>query len=190
MSHFSKIATEITDEEALKAGVNRLGFELVPNGQCRYYYGRERVDLLVCLPGKYDLGLMRESGHLSIKADFYKGYVEKYLGAGAGLLMQSYAVEKTKMEAYKRSLAVTEARDGEDIILTLMDTDTGGQIIVTCPPGGKINVKTQGFPGQSCMKFQDLEKALGAQEEFQATMEMYEAEPICGTEYLRNITDL
>lgn len=189
MSHFSKINATITDEEAMRAATQRMGLSLIPNGKCRYYYGTERADLLVKLPGDYDVALMKEGDHYSIKADFYGGHVAKYVGADAGLLTQSYAVEKAKMEAYKKALAVTETKDGSDIILTFTDTETGGQMIAICHEGGKIDIRTQGFPGQSCMQFKDLEAALGNLEEFKPTMEMYEAEPINGAEYIRDVLE-
>lgn len=187
MSHFSKIATEIKDEEALRKATQKMGLHLIPNGQCRYYYGTSRVDILLKLPGKYDLGLTKEGDHFNITADFFGGHVAKYVGANAGLLTQSYAVEKTKIEAFKRSLAVTEKKEANDVILTLTEPETGGQVIVTCHEGGKIDVKTQGFAGQSCMKFKELEESLGSLESQKATMEMYEAEPINSTEYVRTI---
>lgn len=187
MSHFSKINAVISDEEALKAATTKMGFTLIPDGMCRYYYGTEKADMVVKLPGKYDVALSQEGDKYSLKADLYDGQVEKYLGPNAGLLMQQYAAEKARIEAFKKSLAITEANDGDDIVLTLTDSETGGQINIVCHIGGKIDVKTSGFPGQSCMKFQDLESALGARSEFTPTMEMYEAEPNKETEHINNI---
>ena len=186
MSHFSKINATITDEEAMRAATQRMGLSLIPNGKCRYYYGTERADLLVKLPGDYDVALMKEGDHYSIKADFYGGHVAKYVGADAGLLTQSYAVEKAKMEAYKKALAVTETKDGSDIILTFTDTETGGQMIAISHEGGPHDIRPPGLAGQACMQFKDLEAALGNLEEFKPTMEMYEAEPINGAEYIRD----
>ena len=188
MSHFSKIKAQITDEEALRNATQKLGFALVENGACRGYYGTIRADLLVKLPGRYDVALMKAGTHYNISADFFGGYVERYVGPNAGILIQQYSAEKVRIEAYKKSLAVTEERDGTDIILTLTDTDTGGQVIAICHEGGGIEVRTQGFPGESCMKFEDLENALGSLEERKATMEMYQEEPLCGTEHIKNIT--
>lgn len=187
MSHFSKIDAQISDEEALKTATNKMGLDLIPNGMCRYYYGKERADMVVKLPGKYDVALEKDGDHYNMKADLWNGQVEKYVGANAGLLMQQYSVEKARIEAFKKALAVTEANDGDDIVLTLTDSETGGQINIICHIGGKIDIKTSGFPGQSCMKFQDLESALGAREEFSPTMEMYEAEPTKENEQVNNI---
>lgn len=187
MSHFSKINAKVSDEEALRTATTNMGLSLIPNGMCRYYYGTEKADMVVKLPGKYDVALKREGDSYSMKADLYSGEVEKYVGPNAGLLMQRYAAEKARIEAFKKVLAVTESNEGDDIVLTLTDFETGGQIKIVCHIGGKIDIKTSGFPGQSCMKFQDLESALGNREEFYTTMEMYEPETIQESEHVNNI---
>ncbi len=187
MSHFSKINAKISDEEALSAATTKMGLSLIPDGMCRYYYGTEKADMVVKLPGEYDVALTKEGDSYSLKADLYKGQVEKYVGPNAGLLMQRYSAEKARIEAFKKSLAITEVNDGDDIVLTLTDSETGGQIKVVCHIGGEIDVKTSGFPGQSCMKFQDLESALGANLEFTPTMEMYEAEKSMESEHINNM---
>lgn len=189
MSHFSKINATISDEEALRAATDRMGFSLVYGGKCRYYYGTAKADVVIKLPGKYDVALTKKSDSYSISADLYGNQVEKYIGQGAGLLMQRYAVEKTRIEAFKKSLAVTESTKDSDIVLTLTDIDTGGQINVVCHIDGKIDLKTTGFPGEACMKFQDLESALGHREDFIPTMEMYEVEPLNGTEHIYTSED-
>lgn len=189
MSHFSKINAVISDEEALKAATTNMGFPLIQNGRCRYYYGTAPADMVIKLPGKYDVALTKQDGSYSVSADLYGQHVEKYVGRDCGLLMQKYAAEKVRIEAFKRSLAVTEATLDSDIILTLTDIDTGGQINVACHLGGKIDLKTTGFPGESCMKFQDLESALGYREEFAPTMEMYQEKPVEGTEQIYNVTE-
>lgn len=189
MSHFSKINAQINDEEALRAATNKMGLNLIPNGMCRYYYGTEKADIVIKLPGKYDLALTKQGNHFNMKADLWNGQVEQYVGPNAGILMQQYAVEKARIEAFKKSLAVTESKDGNDIVLTLTDSESGGQISIVCRIGGKVDIKTHGFPGQSCMKFQDLESALGAREEFHSTMEMYEAEPNQASESVKTTID-
>lgn len=186
MSHFSKINAQISDEQALQAATKKMGFNLIENGSCRYYYGTKTADLVVKLPGRYDVALDKNSDSYSLKADLWGGDVEKYVGPNAGLLLQQYAVEKARIEAFKKALAVTEAKENNDIILTLTDSETGGQINIICHIGGKIDVKTCGFSGQSCMKFQDLEAALGARVEFSPTMEMYETEKISENEFIKN----
>lgn len=173
MSHFTKIATKIKDKEALQAAVSKMGFTLKENAQARYYYGSEMADLVVKLPGKYDIALNINNDSYDVKADMYKGEVSKYVGENAGTLFQQYSVEKVKIEAYQKGLSVTEIEEDGKIILTLIDEESGGQISVVCYSGGKTEFKTTGFPGQGCMKFRDLEEALGTTESFKETMEMY-----------------
>lgn len=189
MSHFSKINAVISDEEALRAATAKMGFTLIPNGQCRYYYGTQRADMVIELPGRYDVALNRKAGYYSLSADLYSNQVEQFIGRDAGLLMQQYSAEKVRIEAFKRSLAVTSAKQNSDIVLTLTDVDTGGQINVVCHVGGKIDLNTTGFPGETCMKFQDLESALGHREEFSPTMEMYMEKPSDATEAIYTTTD-
>lgn len=189
MSHFSKINAVISDEEALRAATAQMGFSLVANGKCRYYYGTKNADMVIKLPGKYDVALTQEDGFYSVSADLFDHQVEQYVGKDAGLLMQSYSAEKVRIEAFKRSLAVTSSNRGNDIILTLTDIETGGQINVICHIGGKIDLNTTGFPGEACMKFQDLESALGHREEFAPTMEMYMEKPSDATEAIYTITE-
>ena len=119
-----------------------------------------------------------------MKADLFEGEVENYIGKGAGFLLQRYSAEKARIEAFKRSLAVTEEEKDGDIVLHLIDPDTGGQIEIICRVGGKIDLQTNGFPGQTCMKFQDFENALGKREDFAPTMEMYQEEPVTDTEHI------
>ena len=190
MSHFNKIKSSIKDLEALRAATSKMGFDLIKDGACRYYYGTEKADMVIKLPGKYDIALEKSDDHYEMKADLYKGHVEKYVGPDAGLLKQQYSVEKARIEAYKTNLAVTETVEGQDIILTLTDPDTGGQIITVCHVGGKIDIRTTGFPGSACMKFKDFESALGTTEEFGYTPEYYEAETVTENEEVRNIWDL
>lgn len=182
MSHFTKINAVISDEEALRAATSKMGFPLVTNGDCRHYYGVKKADMVIKLPGKYDVALTQEKGAYTVSADLFANQVEEYIGKDAGLLMQRYSAEKVQIEAFKRSLAVTSTTRDGDIVLTLTDTDTGGQINVVCHIGGKIDLNTTGFPGETCMKFQDLESALGHREEFSPTMEMYMEKPLDATE--------
>ena len=189
MSHFSKINALISDEEALKAATAKMGFSLIPSGRCRYYYGSQKADMVIKLPGMYDVALNKKDGIYSMSADLYSNQVEQYIGSDAGLLMQEYSAEKVRIEAFKRSLAVTSAKSDSDIVLTLTDIDTGGQINVVCHLGGKIDLNTSGFPGETCMKFQDLESALGHREEFSPTMEMYMEKPADATESIYTTTE-
>ena len=173
MSHFTKITAEIKDLEALRSATEKMGFTLVANAPCRYYSGAPIKDYVIKLPGKYDIAINEKNGTFNLEADFWKGYVSTYVGNNGCNLLKQYSIEKAKIEAFQRGLTVTEEEDGENTILTLTDQESGGQIFITCKPGGDTEVKTSGFQGQSCMQFRDIELALGATEDIQHTADFY-----------------
>ena len=186
MSHFTKISAVIKDLEALTAAANKMGFEVQRDAKCRYYYGAEKKDFVIKLPGQYDIAATVTDGTYQLEADFYNGYVSRYVGNNGDKLMQQYTVEKAKIEAFQRGLSVTEEEKGNTIILTLTDQDTGGQIVIECYPGGNSQVKTQGFQGQGCMKFRELEEALGHTDTITPTDEMYLPETDTAVEVVGN----
>jgi len=74
MSHFTQINAEIRDLEALRAAVARCGGEVVENAECRYYYGTQRKEVVIRLPGKYDAALEKQAdGSYRLAADWYGG---------------------------------------------------------------------------------------------------------------------
>lgn len=177
MSHFTCINAEIRDLEALQAAVVRIGGEVVEDTECRYYYGTKKKDIVIRLPGQYDAALeRREDGAYDLVADWYEGHVAQYLGDGGSTLLQLYAVEKAKLEGRRRGFSVMERQDGEDILVTLQDPE-GGALKVWCSPGGKTVCQPDGISGESCMKFFDLEKALGSLETCRRTGDYYEKTP-------------
>lgn len=173
MSHFTQINAEIRDLEALRAAVARCGGEVVENAECRYYYGSQQKEIVIRLPGRYDAALERQTdGSYRLTADWYGGHVAKYLGENGDSLLQLYTVEKAKLEGRRRGFSVTERQDGDAILVTLRDP-AGGALKVWCYPGGRTVCQPDGIRGQNCMKFFDLEKALGAVEEHRRTGEYY-----------------
>lgn len=169
MSHFTSISTEIRDLEALRAAVARMGLEIAENGGCRYYYGTRQKELVIRLPGRYDAALERQSdGSYLLTADWFGGHVAESLGANGDSLLQLYAVEKAKLEGRRRGFSVTERQEGDAIVVSLRDPN-GGALKVWCHPGGQVTCQPDGIRGQGCMKFFDLEKALGAIERHKKT---------------------
>ena len=173
MSHFTTVSAELKDLEAVKSAVARLGFELRENVECRYYYGTQRKGLVISLPGEYDASLEKQTdGSYRLVADWYGGQVAESLGESGAILLQAYAVEKARIEGRKRGFSVSERQEGEDVLVTLRDP-AGGALKVWCAPGGSITCQPDGIRGESCMKFYDLEKALGAVDEHQKTGDFY-----------------
>ena len=72
MSQFITVKPEekIADLDALKAAAKDLGLELVEKGQVRYYSGTKAADWVLKLPGKYDLGFVKQpDGSYAFAAD-------------------------------------------------------------------------------------------------------------------------
>jgi uncharacterized protein YodC (DUF2158 family) len=176
MSHFTQISAEIRDLEALRVAVTRCGGEIVENAECRWYNGAQRKEIVIKLPGQYDAALERQAdGSYRLTADWYQGHVSQYLGENGDNLLQLYAVEKAKVEGRRRGFTVTERQEGEDILVTLRDPE-GGALKVWCHVGGRSTCQPDGIIGMDCMKFMELEKALGAVEEHRRTGDFYEKE--------------
>jgi len=177
MSHFTKITAQIKDLEALTVAAKKMGFSVAQNANCRYYFGAEKREFVIKLPGAYDVAVTKEDDHYTLEADFYGSHVSTYVGHEGGLLMQKYAAEKAKIEAFKNGLGVTEKTVNDLLMLTMTDPDSGGQIIVECSTDGETQVRTSGFQGQGCMKFRNIEEALGVTEKITHTDEFFVSEP-------------
>lgn len=176
MSHFTKLTTTIKDLEVLSQAAQKMGFRVTRNAPCRYYSGSKEKDFVINLPGKFDLAVAKSGDNYALEADWWGGHVANYVGQGGSRLMQRYAVEKAKIEAYKKGLAVTETQKNDSISLIMIDYESGGQITVECDPNGETQVRTSGFQGETCMKFRDLEEALGVTESISFTDEYYASE--------------
>lgn len=108
MSHFTTIAIQIKDLEALRAACAELHLELVADAQARGYgENRIRGEHVIRLPGPYDIALQRQPDHsYRFVADLYEGHVERQVGLGFGRLKQLYGVHKTLREARHQGLNV------------------------------------------------------------------------------------
>ncbi len=104
MSHIVEIRTEVRDTEAVAAACRRLNLPVPVRGTTKLYSG-EATGLQVRLPGWiYPVVCDTQSGQ--IRYDNYGGswglqeQLDKFL--------QSYAVEKTRIEARRKGHAVVE----------------------------------------------------------------------------------
>ena len=106
MSHIVKIKTQIRDAAAVRAGCNRLRLPPPVQGTHRLFSG-EVTGLGVQLPDwKYPLVCELSTGEL--KYDIYGGRWGKQQHLDS--FLQSYAVEKSKIEARRKGHSVTEAQ--------------------------------------------------------------------------------
>jgi len=106
VSHLVTIRTEIRDETAVRAACRRLGLAVPVQGTTRLFSG-EVAGLAVQLPDwRYPVVADLPTGQL--KFDHFGGrwgdqrHLDRFL--------QMYAVEKAKIEARKKGMAVTESQ--------------------------------------------------------------------------------
>ncbi len=80
MSHWFSVKTRFQNERAIKQAANSLGFSVVHRKSCRGYGGQTKVcDLVLKLPGEYDVGFMRWDDAFVVVADFWLDEIAKYL---------------------------------------------------------------------------------------------------------------
>lgn len=176
MSHFSNITTEITDIEICKDALKNMGLKLQENGICRYYYGSEQATNVVYLPGKYDFSLeKKENDSYDIKADFFGGEVEKYIGKQGGILIRNYGIEKLKKEVKKKHFSIT-SKDKNTFKVRDPQDPNGGYMIVTFDEEGNVEFTPKGIKGKNCSKFLSLEDSLGNVTEREFLKEFYSEE--------------
>jgi hypothetical protein len=110
MSHISKIELEVKDLGILSQACARLGLNLVREQHTFKWYGKDaQCDHTIKIPGaNYEIGLHNRNGLYELNCDFYDSNIEKVVGRKGGLLIQAYAVEKTKIEARKKGYSVLE----------------------------------------------------------------------------------
>ena len=106
MSHIVNIKTEVRDANAVRAGCNRLRLPPPVQGTHRLFSGVANGLGVQLEAWKYPVVCNLSSGEL--KYDNYNGRwgQQKHLDA----FLQSYAVEKAKIEARRQGHGVTEAQ--------------------------------------------------------------------------------
>ncbi len=173
MSHFTDIKTEIKDLNALRDALSAMNLKLEHNKPCRFYYGAPCKENVTKLPGPYDVSFVKNSdGAYSINADFYGGHVAKTIGEEGSLLIKNYSIAKIRLEAEKLRCKVFKTEKG----LRILDSTSSGRIDVSFDENGIAKFEASGFKGRGCMKFEKLEKALGAVKSTRKTSAYYEAE--------------
>jgi hypothetical protein len=137
MSHITQVKTDIKDIEALTAAAAALGLVVQRDAVPRYFAtswgGTEsiRCEYMIQLPGKYDLGFkMQDDGSYKLVCDnelLSGGYGandpgRKLLGDNIENLRHHYTVERTRLMARKRGLAlqqVGERRADGSVVLRI-----------------------------------------------------------------------
>ena len=104
MSHIVQIKTQIRDAEAVRAACRRLGLAAPMQGTSRLFSG-EVTGLAVQLPGwRYPAVCQLDSGQVQFD-NFQGNWGEQKALDG---FLQSYGVERAKIEARKRGHSVSE----------------------------------------------------------------------------------
>ena len=137
MSHISKIELEIQSLEDLKLACKRLGFTFIENQNTYQWYGRWvgdsplpegiiKEDLGKCdhaikvLECAYEIGVVkRGSKYILLWDSWHTGGLEKKIGINAGILKQSYTIERIKREAKRKNYQVKEIKQNQGIRLVL-----------------------------------------------------------------------
>ncbi|MBL8798548.1 MAG: DUF1257 domain-containing protein [Planctomycetia bacterium] len=105
MSHVVSIKTRLHDPAAISVACRRLGLTEPTHGTATMYAGQTAEGLLVQLPGwKFAIAIDIQSGE--VKADNFSGHWGDQVELDR--FLQSYAVEKCRIEARKQGHVVTE----------------------------------------------------------------------------------
>jgi hypothetical protein len=105
LSHIVTIKARLYDPVAIAAACRRLGLAEPTRGTATLYAGQTVEGLLVQLPGwKYPIAINTQSGE--IKADNFAG--EWGEQTRLDRFLQSYAVEKCRIEARHQGRVITE----------------------------------------------------------------------------------
>jgi len=120
MSHWVNVTVEINDLDALREAVGVLasrtsGIRLEENVLCRSY-NEKQFELVLKLPGKYDVGLKRKLGFdnaWEIEYDDWQNHVSRVLGDGCVDLLTEYGVAKVMKQARAKGLTARRVK-GKD----------------------------------------------------------------------------
>lgn len=161
MSHFTTIYTEIRDLECARSALANMGLDMVDEGMCRFYGGAELKENVVRLPGMYDCALEKSiTGNYNITADFWNGYVARYIGHNGSVIMSNYAIEMLKKMAKKMHLSMSKQEGGSYKVRDPKDS-SGGFMMVSVDENGEVKFVPKGLKGKKCAKYFELEEALG-----------------------------
>lgn len=123
MSHWTRVATEIRDIDALREACEALDLQLVKGGEGRGHYNRV-FDWVIRLPGSHDVGLSKVgmSQAFTLHFDDWQGAVARTLGKNCGMLLQSYAevmIRKAAGSLRKRGRIDRRVREDGAVVLTV-----------------------------------------------------------------------
>jgi len=113
MSHFSKIETQLVDEECLKKALEDLGCAFEAGGQVRGYGGQKtRADLVIRQEAGYDIGFVRAGDRYEMVADLWGLKMDK--DEFLQRVVQRYAYHAVMEQAATESFTVVSEEETED----------------------------------------------------------------------------
>ncbi|MDD3040450.1 DUF1257 domain-containing protein [Bacteroides sp.] len=114
MSHWFSVKTKFLSQPAITKTANELGFIVKSNAICRGYNGqKKKCDLVVQLPGEYDLGLEKQADNsYLVSADFWWDHISQYLADPTTLASAEKASEDLRSDKKyaEADAAVAEAK--------------------------------------------------------------------------------
>jgi len=133
MSHLTTVKSVLKDEECIRAAAKEIGVDVIERAAPRFYFsGSERdvmCDLVLKLPGRYDLGLKRNAENAFdfvcdnelLSGNFGRGSEgRQLLGEQAGRLKQEYAVAVAMKQARLKGTSATRTvRDDGYVVVSL-----------------------------------------------------------------------
>ena len=178
MSHFAKISVQFKNKDTLANALDKMGLKLTQDFMCRYYYGRKQMPYGARLPSaEYDLGFeVAKDGSLEPVADFWGGSVAAVIGSDGSILKVNYSVAAVEEFASQNSYGVNHVSENKLQLYDPSDS-SGAYLEITISRDGNVKTEAVGFSGQSCDKFEGLEKALGKMEQKEYTHAYYEQVP-------------
>lgn len=127
MSHVTSVKTQITDLDAVKEALAKINEEHGVNlslsagpGDVRFYYGTQRADRIIKMPGRYDMGFTQQADGSynfvcdteALSGNYGRGDdVRALFGDQGSVLLQEYASAKIGITARMEGHSMT--RDSE-----------------------------------------------------------------------------
>lgn len=113
MSHFSKIQTELRDEERLREALDDLGLAYELGGKVGGFAGQQaEADIVIRQQGGYDIGFVREGDEYRMVADLWGLKVDK--DEFLQQVVQRYAYRTVLAQARTEGFTVVGEEQMED----------------------------------------------------------------------------
>jgi len=121
MSHITQIDLKIQDLDALQKACQRLGFEFLNHKEYRSFYGYQKCEHVIRVPGaQFEIGVNTLDGVSTLHWDSWsEGGLTKAVGKNAGILKQAYAAALTIKAARRAGYSVYEQQEEGKLTITL-----------------------------------------------------------------------